>query len=64
MDTTAIAALVTDMSQARTESAVQMAVLKKSMDLQAQGALQLLQALPQPPATNPIHLGQNVDIFA
>jgi hypothetical protein len=38
-------------------------VLKKAMDIQEQSALQLLQALPQPPS-NPPNLGQNIDVKA
>jgi hypothetical protein len=47
-----------------TNDAVSMAVLKKAMDLQKQGAAQMLQALPTPPASNPPHLGNHVDTFA
>ena len=63
MDTSAIASLATEMSQTRTLEAVQVAVLKKAMDLSANGALQLLQALPAP-ANNPPHLGNRIDTFA
>lgn len=65
MDTSAIAALATEMSQVRTADAVQIAVLKKAIDIGASGALQLLQALPAPtPVNNPPHLGNRVDTFA
>lgn len=37
-------------------------VLKKSIDLEAQNALQLLEALPQP--SNPPNLGVNIDVKA
>ena len=40
-----------------------MAVLKKAMDISAQGAVQILEALPAPPS-NPPHLGNRVDTFA
>ncbi|MBI4984399.1 MAG: YjfB family protein [Rhodocyclales bacterium] len=63
MDTAAIASLATDMSQARTAEAVQITVLRKALDVQAQGALQLLEAV-QLPANNPPHLGNSVDTFA
>jgi hypothetical protein len=52
------------MSQARTEGAVQLAVLKKAMDIQAQGAMQLIQAAAQVIPNNPPHLGNQVDVFA
>ena len=44
--------------------AVGITVLKKAIDLQAQGAAQLLQALPSPRASNPPHLGNHLDAFA
>ena len=59
MDVSAIASLATQMSQAQTADAVQVAVLKKAMDIQEQSALQLLQAVPN----NPPNLGNNVDQF-
>lgn len=59
MDVGAIASLATQMSQVQTADAVQVAVLKKAMDIQEQSALQLLQAVP----SNPAHLGNNVDQF-
>ena len=61
MDAALIAALATDLSQARTEQVVQLAVLKKSMDVQAQGALALVQSAAQVIPNNPPHLGRNVD---
>lgn len=65
MDTLAIASLATDMSQARTANAVQIAVLKKSMDIQAEGAMQLVQAAAQATQyANPAHLGNRIDTFA
>lgn len=67
MDTATIAALASDMSQARTANAVQMAVLKKTMAIEAQGAMQLVQAAAQATQTaqtaNPPHLGNSVDTF-
>ncbi|MCH2221354.1 MAG: YjfB family protein [Dechloromonas sp.] len=38
-------------------------MLRKAIDIQAQGALQLLQALPQV-ASNPPNLGNNIDVRA
>lgn len=66
MDVNAIASVATQMSQARTADAVSVAVLKKALDLQGQGALQLLQAatLSMAAVNNPPHLGNNVDLFA
>ncbi|MDD2744226.1 MAG: YjfB family protein [Rhodocyclaceae bacterium] len=60
MDASEIASVATEMSQIKTAGAVQIAVLKKAMDIEAQSALQLLQAIP----SNPPNLGNNVDQFA
>jgi len=47
---------------------VGMTVLKKSIDVEAQAAMMLINAIPQPPqqiATNlSSHLGQNINITA
>ena len=64
MDTSSIAALATDMSQARTANAVQIAVMKKAMDIEAQGAMQLIAAAAQVVPSNPPNLGNTVDTFA
>lgn len=64
MDVTAIAAIATDMSRTRTAQAAQLAVLKTAMNLQAQSALQLLQAATQVVASNPPNLGNRVDTLA
>lgn len=64
MDVGTIAAIATDMVQTRTAQAAQLAVLKTAMNLQAQGALQLLQAATQSVASNPPNLGNRVDTFA
>lgn len=63
MDSMSLVAAATDMSQVKTETAVQLAVFKKAMDVQAQGALQLIQATAQVIPNNPPHLGNQVDIF-
>lgn len=59
MDVTSIAATASQISAARQADAVQMAVLKKALDTQAQGAMALINALPP---INPPHLGQNIDL--
>ncbi|MCP5267552.1 MAG: YjfB family protein [Zoogloeaceae bacterium] len=38
-------------------------VLKKVLDIEAQNAAQLLQALPQPQYNNPAGIGGSVDTF-
>ena len=50
------------LSQAQSGDAVATQMLKKTMDIQAQTATQLIEALPQP--SNPPHLGNSVDTKA
>ncbi len=64
MDVPSIAAVATDLAQAKTEGAVQLVVLKKAMDIQAQGAMQLIQAAAQVIPTNPPNLGNTIDTVA
>ena len=65
MDVSNIAALATEMSQTKLASEVHFAVLKKAMDLQAQGAAQLVQAaVAAMQASNPPHLGNRIDTIA
>lgn len=64
MDVSGIASTATALSQAKTADAVAIAVLRKALDLQGQGALALIQALPQPVSVNPPQLGNFVDTTA
>ena len=64
MDIANVAASVSAAQQARTGNTVALTVLRKSLDLQAQSAQQLIAALPQPAANNPPHLGNTVNTFA
>lgn len=61
MDISSVGSLSTAMAQSATGDAVGTLVLKKAMDIQAQTALALLQAVPQLP-NNPPNLGNSVDI--
>lgn len=63
MDIASVGSLSSAMTQAQTGDAVNTLVLKKALDIQAQNAAQLLQALPQVPS-NPPHLGNSVDLRA
>lgn len=51
---------------ANSSDAVGIAVLKKAIDIEAQGAMALINAIPQPQKlTNlPPHLGQNINTTA
>jgi len=64
MDVPEIASLATSMSQARTADAIQVAVMRKAMDINAQGGLQLIQAASNAAPRNPAHLGNRIDIYA
>lgn len=66
MDVTGIANVATAMSEASTNQAVSVAVLKKAIDLGAAGALALIQAIPDSPSVQklPAHLGQNINTTA
>lgn len=48
-------------SQADVKQAASIMALKKAMDIQAEGAAALIQALPQMQYNNPPNLGGNVD---
>jgi hypothetical protein len=63
MDVSSVGGLSSALSQMQTGDTVGMVVLKKAIDIQAQSALQLLQALPQVPS-NPPNLGNVVDVKA
>lgn len=68
MEIASLAKVATHMSQARTNESTELAVLKKAIDIQAEGALALLKALPQPASGNapagslPENLGQNINV--
>ncbi|MBL8405029.1 MAG: YjfB family protein [Dechloromonas sp.] len=63
MDVASISGQASTLSQSQLSDAVSTAVLRKAIDIQAQGALQLLQALP-PVANNPPNLGNTIDVRA
>lgn len=52
MEPSAIASLATSMSNARVQQTAELAVLKKAIDLEAAGALQLLQAIAPMPTVS------------
>jgi len=64
MDTSTIAALATNMHQARTMEDVQLAVLKKALDSNTQSGINLIQAASQSAPRNPSHLGSLIDTIA
>lgn len=64
MNISSVGSVSTALSQAETGDAVAIAVLKKTMDIQAQAALQLIEAIPQPAASGPPNLGRSVNTLA
>jgi hypothetical protein len=61
MDVTSIASLATNLSTAKVDQEIGIAVLKKAMDIESAGAMALINAIPS--ATNlPANLGQNINI--
>lgn len=52
--------------QANTQTQVQVSMFKKALDTQTEGALALINALPQTPSTQglPPNLGQNINTTA
>lgn len=64
MDISSVGNVSPALSQAKTGDVVAIAVLKKALDIQAQGALQLIQALPQAAASSPPNLGNGINTFA
>jgi hypothetical protein len=61
MDVSSIASLATNLSAAKTDQQVGIAVLKKAMDIASAGATALISAIPSP-ANLPANLGQNINI--
>lgn len=64
MDISGTSALVTGVNQADTANAVQLTVQKKAIDVNAQSALQLIQAASNIIPSNPSHLGTQIDAYA
>lgn len=65
MDVSSIAAAVSANSAAQLQADVSVTVLKKAMDLQESSAMQLLQAIPEPPAPSPVGTaGGYIDTWA
>lgn len=63
MDANAIVSLASNMAATRFQAAAQMAVMKKALDMQGEGVLQLLQAAT-PASNNPPNLGNQIDTYA
>lgn len=64
MNISGISASATSVSQVDSSNVVQLTMLKKAMDVNAQSALQLIQAASNIIPSNPPHLGNNIDTRA
>lgn len=65
MDVSSLAGQALAMVNQNTSEAVQMAVLKKTMEIQSNSILTLLEGAAQPPAaSNPPNLGNHIDTTA
>lgn len=62
--TTGLATLASTMSQGQVEAEVNVAVLKKAIDLQKESVGQLLQALPTPAQSLPDGVGTRLNVTA
>ena len=66
MDVTGITNVATAMADASTNQAISIAVLKKAIDLNAEGFLALIEAIPDNSSAQnlPAHLGKNINTTA
>ncbi|AFL75282.1 YjfB family protein [Thiocystis violascens] len=62
--TVGLAQLATSLSQNKLEGAVDVAVLKKAIDIQEQSALQLLENLPSSTQGGSAHVGTQLNVTA
>lgn len=66
MDITGITNTATALNSARTQQEVSVAVLKKAINLSAEGALSLIQTIPDNKSLQslPSHIGKNINTTA
>ncbi len=62
--TAGIANLATTLSRTKLEGAVDVAVLKKALDIQEQSAAQLIQGIPSPSQVSPANTGTQINVTA
>ncbi len=62
----AAVSMAVNMQQANVKEGVQVSLLKKSLDMQSQAALALIEAIPSTPSTAglPANLGNNINTTA
>ena len=64
MDVSSLGAVARAMRAQQVGDAVAVSVLRKALDVQAAGAVALLQALPQPAPALPSNLGNHLNVTA
>ncbi len=64
MDVSSIAKLATSVAETGLKQEVGMAVLKRSRDIQASAAAQMINSIPSPPQNLPPNLGRNINTTA
>lgn len=64
MDVTTIAAMASSNALAQVQQQASVSVMKKTMEIQEQSAMQLLQAIPAPPPVPLGSVGGNIDTWA
>jgi hypothetical protein len=64
MEISSVSALTAGMGASGAPDIVQLTVLRKAMDIKAQGALQLIQAASNIIPSRPPNLGNNIDTIA
>ena len=65
MDVNGIANMATSLAEVQSSQAVGIAVIKKALDMERDGAAALLNAIPPPSSVNlPEHLGQIINTTA
>ena len=66
MDVSNLASLSTSLAQVGTSQAVDIAVLKKALEVDAESATALIEAIPAAPTVSnlPAHLGQHINTTA
>lgn len=65
MELSGIASAVSNANAAQSAALASVLLLRKSLDLQAESAIGLIQAIPQvTPPSNPPNLGNSIDVMA
>jgi hypothetical protein len=65
MDVSGITNMATSLAEVQSSQSVGIAVIKKALDMERDGASALLNAIPPPATVNlPPHLGQNINTTA